>query len=188
MATIQKVIDSINERVDLTDKTKKIYIKKFQKIIEGCNDKTFLDKFNDIEHIKNVYLHNMSYRTKLTYIGEIFAIHYSYTLFTKANFDKLEKYRNQIRDENDEIMQTPSYEKNKLVYKEPINTIIEKSIVDNDSDNESDEDITDKQENKYIKYIDTRQIYLKEQILEMQKELEKLIITKEQILKIEMLI
>ena len=120
MQKIQDIVDAINNRIDVSDKTKKIYISKFKKIIKGCDDTNFVDKFNDTNFIKNTYLKELSFRTKLTYLGEIFAVNFSYPILTKTNFDKLEKYRNAIRDENDEIMQTPEYAKKSLVYPEPV--------------------------------------------------------------------
>ena len=203
MPLIKDVVDAINNRGDITDKTKKIYINKFQKITKNCNNTNFIDKFNDIDDIINTYLKDLSFRTKLTYIGEIFAINFSFALFTKNNFDKLEKYKNALRDNNDDVLQTPEYAKKPLVFPAPIidNEIL--SQIDSEPEEEeedveldyNDDDVqvrhietqTEKFENKYIDYIDSRTETIKFKIKELQTEMEQLLITKDGILKIEAL-
>lgn len=96
-------------------------------------------------------------------------------------YDSILEVKNFIND--DDINETESLNSNNdsdiISICETDNNIIEindKSIKNNEP------------ENKYIKYIDERVPYLQSKILEMQKEIDILILTKEGILKIETLI
>jgi len=166
--TIKQVCKALLSREDVLLKTRTKYVKKFKTIIEGCDDSNFIERFNDMDYIINVYLKNKAARTIETYIGEIMAIHYTIHLLKEENFIILSKYKETTKRANEKAIA----EAKKIIE-------VNQEIIDDDTDsievNDTNSDVSSNDYGHYCieepeKTIDT----LKQKKIDIMYEIENL--------------
>jgi hypothetical protein len=134
MATIQSVINGILAREDVSRNTKEKYVKKFRELIKNCTNENFIERFNDLDYIQNIYLKNMKASTVATYVGDIFSINKTSNLMLPDNVIALRKYKDKVKnDEN--ILDTPT----RNVDVEPDNMSLHTESETEDIENEIEE-------------------------------------------------
>lgn len=143
MPTIKEVETAILTRVNnIKQKTKEKYVRKFKLIIKGCNDTNFIERFNDVEYIKNVYLKDKSPRTIITYIGDIMAINGSISLLEPENLKLLTQFRAIYTDILDnEKKEIETKRRVVAIKEEEINAVLDSDNIEvNDTSSETSSD------------------------------------------------
>lgn len=99
--TIQEVIQAIKTSETLSSETQEKYVKQFRELIKNCNNSNFIDRCNDTEYIKFVYLGGKAASTINTYISELLSINRTKKIMTKETADIIDKYRYETRRNQD---------------------------------------------------------------------------------------